>query len=187
MIAFGRFALAILYVTVATALLRTGDFRPTAALYIPVVALAAAQGTRQAIIVGAAAISLYLVPVLSAAPGDLVIDAQRAVALSGTAILLSIGTRRSISALTLTVRRLGASLARDRRRSRQVAAVESVGRLLAATGPAAETLERIVELLARRPRLRLRVGLPRHRRADPDRRPGRLRLGHRRVRRVERG
>ena len=146
-IAFGRFALAILYVTVATAMLRMGEFRPTAALYIPVVALAAAQGTRQAILVGAAAVLLYLVPVLTATPDNLMIDAQRAIALSGTAILLSIGTRRSISALTLTVRRLGAALARDRRRSRQVAAVESVGRLLASTGPAAETLERIVELL----------------------------------------
>jgi diguanylate cyclase (GGDEF)-like protein len=147
MIAFGRFALAILFVTVATATLRMGDFRPTAALYIPIVALAAAQGTRQAFVVGSAAILLYLMPVLAATPDNLAIDAQRAIALSGTAILLSIGTRRSISALTLTVRRLGASLARDRRRSRQVAAVESVGRLLASTGPAAETLERIVGLL----------------------------------------
>ena len=42
MIAIARFALAILYVTVATGLLRTGDFRPTAALFIPIVALAAA-------------------------------------------------------------------------------------------------------------------------------------------------
>ena len=147
MISFGRFALAILYVTVATAILRTGEFRPTAALYIPVVALAAAQGARPAILVGAAAIAFYLLPVLSAQGDNIVIDAQRAVALSGTAILLSIGTRRSISALTLTVGRLGASLARDRRRSRQVAAVESVGRLLAATGPAPATLERIVGLL----------------------------------------
>ena len=147
LIAWGRFALSIVYVSVATALIRTGEFRPTAALFIPVVALAAAQGTRQAIIVGAAAISLYLLPLLSASPTDVAIDAQRAIALSGTAILLSIGTRRSISALTHTVRRLGTSLARDRRRSRQVAAVERVGRLLAATGPAAGTLERIVELL----------------------------------------
>ena len=52
MIAIARFALAILYVTVVTALLRTGDFRPTGALYIPIVALAAAQGSRQAILVG---------------------------------------------------------------------------------------------------------------------------------------
>ena len=147
MISIGRFALAILYVTVATALLRSGDFRPTGALYIPVVALAAAQGTRQALLVGSAAIALYLMPVLTATPESLGIDAQRAAALGGTAILLSIGTRRSISALTVTVRRLGASLARDRRRSRQVAAVESVGRLLATTGPAPETLERIVGLL----------------------------------------
>lgn len=146
-IAFGRFALAILYVTVVTGLLRTGEFRPTGALYIPIVALAAAQGARQALIVGAAAVALYLLPVFTATRDDWTIDAQRAIALGGTAILLSIGTRRSISALTVTVRRLGASLARDRRRSRQVAAVESVGRLLAATGPAAETLERIVGLL----------------------------------------
>ena len=147
MIAFARFGLAILYVSVATALVRTGEFRPIGALFIPIVALAAAQGTRQAILVGSAAISLYLLPVLSAPPGDLTIDAQRAIALAGTAILLSIGTRRSISALTVTVRRLGAALARDRRRSRQVAAVESVGRLLASTGSAPETLERIVGLL----------------------------------------
>jgi diguanylate cyclase (GGDEF)-like protein len=147
MIASARFALAILYVTVATGLLRTGDFRPTAALYIPIVALAAAQGARQAILVGSAAILLYLLPVLTASPDNLTIDAQRAIALAGTAILLSIGTRRSISALTVTVRRLGASLARDRRRSRQLAALESVGRLLASTGPAPETLERIVGLL----------------------------------------
>jgi len=142
-----RFVLAILYVTSVTAMLRSGDFRPAAALYIPVVALAAAQGSRQAVLVGMAAISLYLLPVLSATSDTLSIDAQRAVALSGTAILLSIGTRRSISALTVTVRRLSTLLARDRRRSRQVAAVESVSRLLAATGPDSAALERIVEML----------------------------------------
>ncbi|HEV7809974.1 MAG TPA: GAF domain-containing protein, partial [Candidatus Limnocylindrales bacterium] len=142
-----RFVLAIVYVSVMSALLRTGDFRPAAALFIPVVALAAAQGTREAVLVGAAAIALYLVPVLSATSATLSIDAERAVALSGTAILLSIGTRRSISALTVTVRRLGTSLARDRRRSRQLAAVESVGRLLAARGPDAPALERIVAVL----------------------------------------
>ncbi len=142
-----RFVLAIVYVSVTSALLRSGDFRPAAALFIPVVALAAAQGAREAILVGAAAIALYLVPVLSATSDTLAIDAQRAVALSGTAILLSIGTRRSISALTVTVRRLGESLARDRRRSRQLAAVESVGRLLAARGPDAAALERVVGVL----------------------------------------
>ncbi len=142
-----RFVLAILYVTTVTALLRSGDFRPAAALYIPVVALAAVQGTRQAILVGVAAVTLYLLPVLSATPDSWSIDAQRAVALSGTAVLISIGTRRTISALTVTVRRLSTLLARDRRRSRQVAAVESVGRLLAATGPDATTLERIVSMV----------------------------------------
>jgi diguanylate cyclase (GGDEF)-like protein len=142
-----RFSLAMLYVSVVTGLLRTGEFRPTGALFIPIVALAAGQSARQAFLVGAAAIALYLVPLLSAAPEFIALDTQRAVALGGTAVLLSIGTRRSISALTVTVRRLGDALARDRRRSRQVAAVESVGRLLAATGPSFDTLERIVTLL----------------------------------------
>ncbi len=146
-ISVARFGLSILYVTVVTALLRSGDFRPAAVLYIPVVALAAAQGTRQAIVVGVAAVTLYLLPVLSATSDTLAIDAQRAVAMSGTAILLSIGTRRTISALTIAVHRMGALLAKDRRRSRQVSAVEGVGRLLAATGPDAPALDRIVTLL----------------------------------------
>jgi diguanylate cyclase (GGDEF)-like protein len=147
MINIARFVLAILYVATVTALLRTGDFRPAAVLFIPVVALAAAQGSRQAFVAGVAAIALYLLPVLSATSDTWTIDAQRAVALAGTALLLSIGTRRSISALTVTVRRLTTTLARDRRRSRQVEAVESVGRLLASTGPDSAALERIVSLL----------------------------------------
>jgi len=147
MITTGRFGLAILYVTVATGLIGDPSFRPTAALYIPIVALAAALGTRQAVIVGVSAITIYLLPIVYATPEHLVTNTQRAIALGATTILLSIGTRRTVSALTVTVRRLGTALAHDRRRSRQLAAVESVGRLLAATGPSSETLDRIVTLL----------------------------------------
>jgi diguanylate cyclase (GGDEF)-like protein len=142
-----RFGLAILYVTVVTGLIGDVSFRPTGALFIPIVALAAVQGSRQAIIVGVAAIAIYLLPVAFAGPEHLTAYMQRAIALAATSIVISIGTRRTVSALTVTVQRLGASLAQDRRRSRQVAAVESVGRLLAATGPEAETLERVVTLL----------------------------------------
>src|SRR4029079_8403707 len=99
MINIARFVLAILYVSTVTGLLRTGDFRPAAVLYIPVVALAAAQGTRQAFIAGVAAIALYLLPVLSATSDTGSIDPRRAVARGGTALLLSTGPRRSISAL----------------------------------------------------------------------------------------
>jgi diguanylate cyclase (GGDEF)-like protein len=143
----GRFALAILYVTLITALIGDATFRPTGALFIPIVAMAAALGTRQAVIVGLAAIAIYILPVVYATPEHLTLNAQRAIALAATSIVISIGTRRTVSALTVTVRRLGASLAHDRRRSRQVAAVESVGRLLAATGPEPETLDRVVNLL----------------------------------------
>ncbi|MDQ1703132.1 MAG: hypothetical protein QOF57_2384, partial [Frankiaceae bacterium] len=142
-----RFGVAILYVTVATGLIGDPTFRPTGALFIPIVALAAALGTRQAVIVGVAAIAIYVLPVVYATPEHLVVITQRAIALAATSILISIGTRRTISALTVTVGRLGAALAHDRRRSRQVAAVESVGRLLAATGPKSDTLDRVVDLL----------------------------------------
>jgi len=141
-----RFALAIMYVAVATGLIGDPTFRPTGALFIPIVALAAAMGTRQAVMVGAAVIAIYILPVY-ATPEHLMLNTQRAIALAATAILISVGTRRTVSALTVTVRRLGTALAHDRRRSRQVAAVESVGRLLAATGPEPETLDRVVSLL----------------------------------------
>jgi len=147
MVTSARFALAIVYVTVATGLIGDPSFRPTGALYIPIVTFAAALGTRQAIIVGVSAIAIYLLPVVYASPEHIVMDTQRAIALGATSIILSIGTRRTVSALTVTVRRLGTALANDRRRSRQLAAVEGVGRLLASTGPSSESLERIVTLL----------------------------------------
>jgi diguanylate cyclase (GGDEF)-like protein len=147
LIVSSRFALAIFYVTVVTGLIGDATFRPTGALFIPIVAMAAALGTRQAVIVGVAAIAIYLLPVVYATPEHLTLNAQRAIALAATSIVISIGTRRTVSALTVTVRRLGTALAHDRRRTRQVAAVESVGRLLAATGPASETLDRVVGLL----------------------------------------
>jgi len=147
MVTSARFALAIVYVTVATGLIGDPSFRPTGALYIPIVTFAAALGTRQAIIVGVSAIAIYLLPVVYASPEHIVMDTQRAIALGATSIILSIVTRRTVSALTVTVRRLGTALANDRRRSRQLAAVEGVGRLLASTGPSSESLERIVTLL----------------------------------------
>ena len=147
LIVAARFALAIIYVTTVTGIVGDPTFRPTGALFIPIVALAAAMGTRQAVTVGVAAIAIYLLPVVYATPEHLMINAQRAIALGATSILISVAMRRTVSALTVTVRRLGAALAHDRRRTRQVAAVESVGRLLAATGPEQQTLDRVVGLL----------------------------------------
>lgn len=147
LITSARFALSIMYVSVVTGLVGDPTFRPTGALFIPIVALAAVLGTRQVVIVGVAVIAIYVLPVVVATPEHTMLNTQRAIALASTAILISIGTRRTLSALTITVRRLGTALAHDRRRSRQVAAVESVGRLLAATGPEPETLDRVVHLL----------------------------------------
>jgi diguanylate cyclase (GGDEF)-like protein len=143
----GRFALALVFVTVVTGLIGDVTFRPTGALFIPIIALAAALGTRHAVIVGLVASAIYLAPVVYAGQDHLAANVQRAIALAATSILVSYGLRRTVSSLVVTVERLGTALAQDRRRSRQVAAVESVGRLLAATGPKPETLDRVVNLL----------------------------------------
>jgi diguanylate cyclase (GGDEF)-like protein len=142
-----RFGLTVGFVTVATALIGDSSIHPAAVLYLPVVAFAAVHGAKSAVIVGGLALAAYLVPVLYATPEQGAATTQRAVALAVTAVVLSIGTRRTVSALTLTMAKLGRSHARDRRRSRQVAAVEAVGRLLAARGPIPEALDRVVRLL----------------------------------------
>jgi two-component system cell cycle response regulator len=142
-----RFGLTVGFVTVATAIIGDPSIHPAAVLYLPVVALAAVHGARPAFFVGGMALAAYLLPVLYAAPEQAAATTQRAVALAVTAIVLSIGTRRTVSALTLAMAKLGRSHARDRRRSRQVAAVEGVGRLLAARGPIPEALDRVVRLL----------------------------------------
>ena len=94
MISIARFVLAILYVTVVTAPAADRRLPAGRVLYHPGRRARRRAGQPAGILVaGAAAIALYLLPVLSATPDTWTIDAQRAVALGGTAILLSIGTR----------------------------------------------------------------------------------------------
>jgi diguanylate cyclase (GGDEF)-like protein len=142
-----RFGLTIGFVASFNILIGDVNFRPAGALFVPIVALATSFGSRQGIVVGSVCLALYLGPVINAGPEHVSTNLQRAIAFSVTTIIISVGSRRTISALTDPVRRVGTSRARDRRRSRQLQAVESVGRLLAATGPEPKTLDRVVSLL----------------------------------------
>ncbi|MGP1673886.1 MAG: diguanylate cyclase [Candidatus Limnocylindrales bacterium] len=119
---------------------------PLATLYLPIVAMAAALGTRPGLLLGSAALVAYFVPVLAvttSVPGLL----QRGVALAATMLLVGIGTRRTVSSLERAVASARAATNGQRRRSRQMAAIEQIGRLLATKGPSTAALDEVVEIL----------------------------------------
>ena len=129
--------------------LRSDDLAamPLSCLYLLIVALAAVFGTRQAIVLGAAAMSAFLLRGVpwrrSMLPGVL----HRGVALAVTMIVLAIGTRRTIASLERAVAQARAASAGQRRRATQMAAVEAVGRALTAKGPTQAALEDVMDLL----------------------------------------
>lgn len=126
-----------------------GAALPLTSLYIPVVAMAAARGTRPGVVLGGAAMAAYLLPVISAPvvdPGNL----QRGVAMVASMTLIGIGTRQTIAQLERVLGHARTAMASQRRRARQMAAVETVGRTLAAQGPSGATLTEVVDLLVAR-------------------------------------
>jgi diguanylate cyclase (GGDEF)-like protein len=126
---------------------------PLAALLLPIIAMAAAIGTWQVIVVGGAtcivAVVLYSVPGL-ATPTIQSGLVERGVALGATAVVLAVGTRRTIGMLERAIAHAQAAGRGLRRRSQQMAAVEEAGRLLAADGPDAAGLDAVMQLLVDR-------------------------------------
>jgi diguanylate cyclase (GGDEF)-like protein len=133
----------------------TGDpvTLPLASLILPVIAMAAAMGSRQVLVVGAvtvvAAIVIYSVPAF-ATPEIQSGLLQRGIALAATAVVLAVGTRRTIAMLERAIQHAQDASEGLRRRSRQMAAVEEVGRLLAADGPKTNALDAVMQLLVDR-------------------------------------
>ncbi len=126
---------------------------PLTILYLPIVAMAASRGSLQAFVLGMSALAAYVVAVVTAEaiePGQL----QRGVAVAVSMILLAVGTRRTVSSLERAVAHARAASAGQRRSSRQMAAVEATGRLLAMHGPTASALGEVMDLLVARFRYR---------------------------------
>jgi diguanylate cyclase (GGDEF)-like protein len=122
---------------------------PLSCLYLPIVVQAAIRGNRQAVVLGGAAMAAFLLTASTTetiAPDVL----HRGVALAVTMVLLTIGTRRTVASLERAVARARAATVGLRRRARQMAAVEAVGRTLAASGPTRAALEEVMDLLAAR-------------------------------------
>jgi diguanylate cyclase (GGDEF)-like protein len=126
---------------------------PLAALLLPIISMAAAMGTAQVAVVGGvtivAALIMYTVPGLAtpAIQSGLI---QRGAALGATAVVLAVGTRRTVAMLERAIAQAQAASSGMRRRSRQMSAVEEAGRLLAADGPTAAALDAVMGLLVDR-------------------------------------
>lgn len=126
---------------------------PLASLLLPIIAMAGALGARQAVIVGAAiaaaALTLYFVPTF-ATPTIQTGLIQRGIALGTTGVVLAVLTRRTVVLLERAAERARTAGAGHRRRGRQMAAVEAVGRVLATDGPTAAAFDHVMHLLVDR-------------------------------------
>jgi diguanylate cyclase (GGDEF)-like protein len=145
---FVRLALTLLYVA-AIVELGGGATGPLVALFLPVVVAAAALGGLQAAVIGGVAAIIYLVPELSRM-GTTTELALRGVALAGVSMVLAFGTRQLVLTVEQTSRRLGSAVLAEQRRSRQIAGLEEVSRLLVSSAPTAELLDSALEVLVDR-------------------------------------
>jgi diguanylate cyclase (GGDEF)-like protein len=140
-----RFGLALAFIVVADLLVDPAGGWPFNALMIPVVALAAAQNERLGwLVVGALMLAFLPGYVMGEHSIDLT---QRLIAWSFAAIVSTIGTRRVVSSLQRSRDRLRHAQTLQRRRSRQLLAVEAVGEMLAREGPTPAALDGVVGLL----------------------------------------
>jgi len=142
-----RLGMSLAFVGIANAWLDPTGTWPLLALAIPVVALAGSQGGRVAIVIGIAGMGLMLLPLgLSNFDPS---ARQRMLSLAIAAVVVAIGSRRVVASLERSSLRLRRANQRDRRHARQLAAVESVGRLLAREGPTPTALDTMMGVLER--------------------------------------
>ncbi|HEX7196601.1 MAG TPA: sensor domain-containing diguanylate cyclase [Candidatus Limnocylindria bacterium] len=141
----GRLLLAV--AMVAAGQLLTGVTGLLAVVYLPVVALSAFAGTRPLLVASMAAIGAHLLAE-TVDRGTVIEAIQRGAGFSGAVVLVGLGTRREVLRMQRARDRLRRAVTGDRRRARQIAGVEAIGRILATNGPTPEALERVVGRIA---------------------------------------
>ena len=140
-----RLAMALAFIGAANLWGDATNTWPLSALAVPVVALAAATGGRGPTLVAVAGMGLILAPL--ALPTVEGFARQEVSAVAMAAVVVAIGSRRVVANLERSSTRLRRANHRARRRARELAAVESVGSLLAREGPAPEALDQVMGLL----------------------------------------
>ncbi len=150
---FLRLTVTLAFIT-GLALTVGGPTRPLLALYLPVVVAAAALGTAQAIVIGGLAAVFYVAPQVAHLESQAVLG-LRGIALAGASILVAVGIRRLVVAVEQKTRQLRLAMVSERRRSRQIAGMEAVSRILVTEGSGEQGLDQALGVLATQFRYRL--------------------------------
>ncbi|HYI66915.1 MAG TPA: diguanylate cyclase [Candidatus Limnocylindrales bacterium] len=125
-----------------------GSSLPLIPLFIPVVAGAAAAGKVQGVVATAVAVAVMLSELASLSSSSGI--GLRGMTLAGVTIVVAFGTRRIVRALEDALAGARTAVVAAGHRAHQIAALESVGRLFAAGGPAAESIAAVVDVVVRR-------------------------------------
>lgn len=143
-----RLGVPLLYVGLSVQFIG-GPALPLLALFVPVVAGAAAIGPFQGWMTASFAAVVYLLPELGnlASPAAVVL---RGLTLAGVALVVAFGTRRIVTALERAAREARDAAIAERRRTRQIAGLEEVGRLLVTGGPDPDRLTDVAAAIAER-------------------------------------
>jgi diguanylate cyclase (GGDEF)-like protein len=143
-----RLAIPLAYVALVSHMIG-GSALPLISLYVPIVAAAGAMGMRQGLITAAIAAGIFLIPQLTSL-GSPEAVALRGVALAGITFVIALGTRRIVRALEEALGEARSAVVAERRRARQLEALESVGRLLAGSGPSEARIDQVVSVIVSR-------------------------------------
>ena len=143
-----RLLLGVCFVSGLSLVVVETTARPLGALYLPIVTMAAAYGSREAVIVALASVVALAAPIF-VLDTDVAPLVQRVVAFVVTMLVLAVGTRRTVGALEAAISRARRARARERRRARQMAGIEAVGHLLA-RGSSSAALEGLMDLMTGR-------------------------------------
>jgi len=140
-----RLLLCLAFIGLANHWIAPDGSAPLAPLAIPVVALGAANGGRGGILIAVIGMAQTLLPLF--VPGIDVGSRQMVFARATAALVLIYGTRQIVANLERSTTRIRRANLRSQHNARQLAAVESVGRLLAREGATASAYESVMRLL----------------------------------------
>ena len=118
------------------------------AVYLPVIAIAAFAGTPFLLLVVAASIGSHVAGD-AFVRGSAIEAFERGLGFAGAAALVAFGTHREVTRMQRARDRLRRAVSGDRRRARQIAGVEAIGRILSAGGPTPEAFDAVVERISR--------------------------------------
>jgi diguanylate cyclase (GGDEF)-like protein len=129
---------------VAAGQLLTGSTGLLSAVYLPIIAIAAFAGWRVLLLAALASVAAHLgVEVVER--GSVSEALGRALGFAGAAALVAAGTTREVTRLRDARERLRRAARTDRRRARQIGAMESIGRILTDREPGDDAVDAVVE------------------------------------------